>query len=177
MGKKGGRKRVAAKLGEKPFNVEDRVKHQMKLKDKELTNMYLWHVEQMEDLQAKHDQEIKVLSDNNGDSELLRKIKLKDGKIEKQQATIEKLKKKVEIGEENDKILEQAKDLIQIMLSQYYCSSRFKVWITQQALTTGCAQDNECKTLAAAFDDPKIFENVLLNPVLDLVNKSKISKK
>ena len=176
MGKKGGRKRVAAKLGEKPFNVEDRVKHQIQLKDRELTNMYLWHEEQMEDLRAKHDQEINNLKNKNGDSELLRKIRVKDGKLDKQEATIEKLKKTVEIGEENGKILEQAKDLIQIMLSQYYCNSRFKVWITQQALVTGCAQDNECKTLAAAFDDPIIFEKILLNPVLDLVNKSKLSK-
>lgn len=185
MGKTGARKRVANKLGEKPFNVEDRVQHQIRKKDKELLNMYLWHEEQMADVRAEYERKllkngqgaIDLTDDPRGDlsaSEL--KIVL-DGKDEELRDFRDReviLKKKVEEGEENTKILGQAKELIQIMLSHHYCFSKKNVWIVNQAQNMGVVDADSYNNFADKMTDESV-ENVLINPILDLMKATKSS--
>ena len=184
MGKTGARKRVANKLGEEPFNVEDRIRHQIRKKDQELLNMYHWHVEQMQDLQEKTGLEAAVHKGfEEADkkklaeaTEIGKMLAEKDAEITVLRASEDALRKKLADAEENTKILAQAKDLIQIMLAHHYCYSKKNVWIVNQAQNIGVVDADEYNDFADALEDGNMVEKILVNPVLDLIMKNKVSK-
>ena len=175
MGKTGARKRVANKLGEQPFNVEDRVQHQIRKKDKELLNMYHWHEEQMEELRDECEQKINKQQLNLNETELREIIKQKDIELNEARMRETVLRKKVEDGEENRKILEQSKELIHIMLAHHYCYSKKNVWIINQAQTMGVIDADDYNSFASQLDDETV-EKHLVNPILDLIQLSKSIK-
>ena len=158
MGKTGARKRVAAKKGELPFNVEDRVQHQIRKRDRDLLDMYLWHVEQLGDRES---------------GETLKSLKLelkqKDGELAKMRENEAILRKKAADGEEASKTLEQLKELLNITLASQYCQSKRNVWLVNKAEAIGVLNPDNLRILSNKITNNALTETLLVNPILDLM--------
>ena len=162
MGKTGARKRVAAKKGELPFNVEDRVQHQIRKRDRDLLDMYLWHVEQL---------------GNHESGETLKSLKLelkeKDCELAKMRENEAILKKKAADGEEASKTLEQVKELLNITLASQYCQSKRNVWLVNKAEAIGVLNADCLRILSDKLTSNALTETLLVNPILDLMIDNK----
>ena len=162
MGKTGARKRVAAKKGELPFNVEDRVQHQIRKRDRDLLDMYLWHVEQLGDRES--GETLKSLKSE---------LKEKDGELVKMRENEAILKKKAADGEEALKTLEQVKELLNITLASQYCQSKRNVWLVNKAEAIGVLNADCLRILSEKLTSNALTETLLVNPIFDLMTDNK----
>lgn len=155
------------KRGEKPNSTRDRVKHQIKLNDANLYNMYIWHETKMNELKDKHNDEIldfvekqvkKVEDEKN--------LEIKNLKI-RHELNTQKLINKYEKAAENQPVVEQAKDLIQTMMISQLCESKRNSILFNKARSMGLLEVAQFRKINKSFEADDI-EDKLLNPIFEI---------
>ena len=171
MGKAADRRRQALKRGEKPNSTTDRVKHQIKLNDANLYNMYIWHETKMNELKDKHNDELlEFVSSQVKKAEKAKDLEISKLKIRHELKMTKLINKYEEPNRENEKITEQAKDLLQTVMVSQLCESKRNSILFSKARAMGLLETKNFRKIKKMLEADDI-EDKLLNPVFDLTQE------
>ena len=171
MGKAADRRRQAKKRGEKPNSTVDRVKHQIRLNDDNLYNMYIWHETKMNELRDKHNDELLAFLEKQSEkAEKAKKNEIKSIRM-CYELKIQRLTEKQKSSVENDRIVEQARDFIQMIMVSQLCEAKRNSFYFNKAKSMGLLDTSELKKVNDMLKSDKI-EDKLMNPIFEMSKKS-----
>ena len=148
-----------------------RVKHQIKLNVDNLYHMYIWHETKMNELKDKHNDELlKFMDDQNEKVEKDKKLEISKVKI-KYELKIQKLINEHAKSSDDKRIVEQAKELISMMMVGQLCEAKRNTFLYTKPREMGLLDPADFRKINKLLKASDI-EDKLLNPIFNFTDKA-----
>ena len=184
MGKAANRRRIAARRNEKPNDYKDRVKLAVKKGEDNLSAMYEWHEAVLSAQEAKHKAELDLKC-----AEFKDELDLKRAEHEKVRDELKLEKKKLKIryelkiqkvkNERDDwktektemlKVLDQSKEWVNLIVTSQLSQNKRNTLLVSKAAHIGIFNAGDFVKISEQLDDDDKCEQLLINPLLDMLN-------